>query len=154
MNRQMMKISHTHIHQADHSLKAVFFCKEDDDHAHEVDKSLARHMFVGTADEDPCIDDDDKSFGGQVPVGDADVDEDGDAGPGSGRSICVRSVGSADKSHIEGSADEEHDVGSFEEGHDVGSFAGKSNVVGSDPSSSSTLRRQQQQRQTSQPTHT
>ena len=113
---------------------------DDDDHAHEVDKSSTRHMFVGTADEYRCIDDDAKSFGGHVPVRDADVDEDVDAGSGSGRSICVRLVGPADKPHIEGSVDEEHDVGSFEEGHDVGSFEGKSNVVGGDPSSSSTLR--------------
>ena len=69
MNRQMLKRFHTHINQADHSVKAGL-CREgyDDHHAHEVDKALTRHMLLGTADEDRCMDDDDKSFGGHVPV--------------------------------------------------------------------------------------
>ena len=50
-------------------------------------------------------------FVGPVAEMDDTVDDGVDAGSGSGKSICVRSVGSRDKAHIEGSVDEEHDVG-------------------------------------------
>ena len=136
--------------------KHIFVGPAEDKCAHRVDISLKRHMFYSSSTNDDCVSsadihDDSRHehaekktvvLGPEAEMSD-DVDDDVDAGSGSGNSICVRSVGSRDESHIEGSADDEHDVGSFEEWNDAWSFEGKSNVVGSDPSSS---RRRRQQR--------
>ena len=47
----------------------MFVGSAEDKYAQEVDRSLTFTSFVCTADEDQCIDDDDKSVGGHVPVG-------------------------------------------------------------------------------------
>ena len=105
-----------------------------------ADEGDKQHMIVGSVADDDV----------DVGLGSGDVDVTSESG-----SICVRS----DESHIEGSENKGQYVGCFE--HDV-EICGdreraKSNVVGSDPSSSSsslsTLRRQQPRQQTLQPKH-
>ena len=77
--------------------------------------------FGITADEDRCIDDDDESFGGHLPVGVVGFDADADAGSGSRRSTSKSDkthIGSAESCDVESCVDDsvEHDVGSFGKG--------------------------------------
>jgi len=135
----------------------MFVGPADEPYGHDIDSSLKKHTVKNHTLVGP--EDDDRSFGGHVPVGDDDDDDDDACSPPlsvfpiSFDCLDLHVVGTEDEMHIESQ------VGSEAEGNvaigkscDVGwdrdgikSHGDSSNVVGSEPSPSSTTRRRQQQ---------